>query len=63
MKLIEGATLAEAAERAIPLSRQWGYSCIILSRGHYHIETEPTMIRVFEELIAEYENGELVVNP
>jgi hypothetical protein len=54
------SNLQDASERAIAVSKESGYSCIILSKGDYFVENEPPFVRSWEELIAEYENGELV---
>lgn len=53
-------SLSTASEQAIELSKEFGYAAIILSKGEYYVETSVSMIRSWEELIAEYENGELV---
>jgi hypothetical protein len=52
--------LADATAQAIKDSIEHAYAAIILSNGFYHVEVESGIIRVWEELIAEYENGELV---
>jgi len=53
-------SLASAVNAAIELSTTNGTACIILSRGSYYVEEEPGMIRVWEELIGQYEKGELM---
>lgn len=53
-------SLATAAEAAIDLSKEFGYAAIVLSNGEYYVETATVFVRINEELIGEYENGELL---
>lgn len=48
---------ADALQEAKILATTDAYVLVILSRGKYYIETEPAMIRTWETVIAEFENG------
>lgn len=51
---------AEALKEANILAKTNSYVVVICSQGKYYIEVEPTMIRTWETVIAEFENGEPV---
>lgn len=54
--------LADATENAISVSKETGYAFLIESRGAYYVEDETPFIRNYERLVAEYDNGEIVIN-
>lgn len=54
------STEADALQEAKILSETNAYVMVILSRGKYYIETEPSMVRTWETVIAEFENGKRV---
>lgn len=56
-------TQEEAIAEATRLAASCPYVAVVLSRGKYYIEQEPVMIRTWESLIAEFENGELINQP
>jgi hypothetical protein len=47
----------EALKEAKTLAKTNSYVVVILSAGKYYIEVEATMIRAWETVIAEFENG------
>jgi hypothetical protein len=51
-------SLAAAVEQAIKWSTDLGYAVIILYKGEYYVETQHPLNA--EEIIGEYENGELL---
>lgn len=53
----------DALHEAKILSGANPYVIVILSKGKYYIETEPTMIRTWETVIAEFENGIQINKP
>lgn len=53
-------TQEEAITEATRLAASCPYVAVVLSRSKYYIEQEPVMIRTWESLIAEFENGELI---
>ena len=50
----------EALKEAKDLAKTNSYVVVILSGGKYYIEVEATIIRSWESVIAEFENGELI---
>ena len=50
---------AYAIKKAEELSKKYPYVCIIKDHreNRYYVETEPNMIRNFEEIIKEYEEN------
>lgn len=48
---------AKDAAKAMSNTRH-GYASVVLSKGTYYVENEPSVIRSWEKLIAEYEEGE-----
>ena len=51
-----------AVEQAIELSKQAPlyYACVVLSNGVYYIENRTPFVRVWEEIIGQWENGRLL---
>lgn len=52
----------EAITEATLLAASASYVVVILSKGKYYIEQEPTMIRTWESVIAEFENGKRIMS-
>lgn len=50
----------EAEFAAESLSVEKGYAAVILSKGIYFVESEPPLVRNFEKLICEYEEGKKI---
>jgi hypothetical protein len=51
---------AQALKEAKILAKTTPYVVVILSEGKYYIETEATMIRTWETVIAEFEDGQQI---
>ena len=54
----EDIAMAQAAAIEMSMNVQGtGYAAVILSRNVFYVEDEPAMIRTWETLISEFENG------